>query len=125
MAIIHRRTQQPVRVTRIDAADGPLVIFAAMFESLCQDLAQMRRAGMWSENPKEALMHPRINDLLHDEGPITARTVVNEYLSKGLKQLSLLIDTASGGKVKIGQSCAIRWAKEMSEQPSNSKRARL
>ena len=105
--------------------DAPMVLFVAMFENLCQDLATMRRMGMWKANPKEAIGHQLQDVLLHTEGPITPRLVLNEYLSKGLKQLSLLIDTASGGKVKIGQSCAIRWAKEMSEQPPNSKRARL
>lgn len=105
--------------------DGPMILLVAMFESLCQDLATMRRMGMWKNNPKEAIGHQLQDVLLHTEGPITPRLVLKEYLSNGIKHLGLLIDTASAGKVKIGQSCAIRWAKELSEQAPNYARVRI
>ena len=105
--------------------DAPMLVFVAMFDSMCQDLAVMRTRGMWKHNPKEAIGHPLIDMLLHTEGPITGRLVLKEYLSDGLKHLSLLIDTASGGRVKIGPSSAVRWAKKISEDAPNHKRCKL
>jgi len=127
MSMMYRKNSygETISIQLMQIDDGPLVIFAAMFESMCQDLATMRKKGMWLDNPREALSHPQIDSLMHDEGCVTCRLVVNEYASEGLKHLSLLIATASRGRVHIGQSCAIRWAKEMSEQKPQTKRLRL
>ena len=125
MASNATRLNKPRHVVTSCPDDGPMLILVAIFESLCHDLATMKRRAMWTNSPNESAGHPLENVLLHTEGPITAKTTLNEYNGPGFQQLCALIFAASGGTVWMDQSSAISWAKKLAIQAPNYSRMKL